>query len=171
MAFCSNCGQELDGAVRFCSNCGHKIDDDEHELIQRTVGAKGDIGDTDHDSGPSGARGSKDISDERPRAEVTDINIPPGAKVKAKIPKSTQCNVCNIKTDDICFFCEYGICNTHGVKMQIFADNAKFGNVIQSCPECADRKNGKQPTSEEAAEIGFFFKIKPYHEWKVLDQD
>jgi len=52
--------------------------------------------------------------------------------------------------------------------MKIKTDTGLFGNVIQSCPDCADRRSGSHPSQEEAAEVGFFFKIKPYHEWKIV---
>jgi hypothetical protein len=102
------------------------------------------------------------------RPSYSDKPIPPGAVVKERIPRSTICNECGIKTDDICFFCDYGICKRHSVGMQIVTDTGKFGNVIESCPECADRKNGKQAKQDEASEVGFFFKVKPYHVWKII---
>jgi hypothetical protein len=94
--------------------------------------------------------------------------VPPGARVKEKIAKSTRCSVCGSKTDEMCFFCEWAVCDEHYIRMQIVTDTGNFGNVIQSCPDCADRRNGREPTQEEAADVGFFFKIKPYHEWKIL---
>jgi hypothetical protein len=98
-----------------------------------------------------------------------ELKGPVGAKVKSKIPKSTTCVVCNSKSEEICFFCDYAVCPTHSLKMQVYTDSAKFGNIIQSCPECSKQKDGKQPSKDEAAEIGFFFNIKPYHEWKIIN--
>jgi hypothetical protein len=52
--------------------------------------------------------------------------------------------------------------------MQVLADKSAFGDVITACGDCADMKSGKQPTEAEAKEIGFFFKVKPYHQWTIM---
>ncbi len=173
MIYCSNCGHELSGAKKFCSNCGYRISDEEIELASESKSTVKkptsdvkfkELGDINKDL----------IEEEEPReAEIlakpsyTSRPVPPGTKVKEKIPKSTRCSVCGVTTNDICFFCDWAVCNHHDIKMQIVTDTGKFGNIITSCPDCAKRKNGRQPTQEEAAEVGFFFKIKPYHEWKI----
>lgn len=159
MVFCSNCGSKVSGDKNYCSKCGHKMDDDELSVVQKSP----------PDSPEPEETSSKDLEETIAEMPVQEIRRPPpGAIVKEKIPKSTHCQVCNTKTDDICFFCDYAICKQHSVNMQVFTDKAKFGNVIASCPECSGKRNGQQPTEEEAAEIGFFFTIKPYHEWKII---
>lgn len=177
MAYCSNCGKKLTGALRFCSSCGYKISESEMEqIIDVSDRSKNNsenvkfaevemIDDTEEE----------DENDEETReAEIVDrpnfrtSQIPPGTKVKEKIPKSTRCSVCGMKTDDMCFFCEWAVCKKHQVTMEIESDTGRFGNTVSSCPDCAERKSGRQPTDEEAAEVGFFFKIKPYHEWKII---
>ncbi len=163
MPFCSNCGEELKGARKYCNKCGYKIQDDEYELLKQSSTLK--VTETEE---------ANRKEEEQKDAEVVEkptekIVIPPGAKVKSKIPKSTTCLICGEKTDDICFFCDYAVCKDHSVKMQVLADKSKIGNIIFSCSKCATKKEGRQPTKDEAAEIGFFFTIKPYHEWKVLD--
>ena len=177
MAYCSNCGAELRGAMKYCNKCGYQIDDDEYKIIKRL---RPDAAEDSKRSTLDKLGEDDSEKEELKEAEVVfkpgfekppemEIRVPPGTKVKSKVPKSTSCVVCNKRTEDICFFCNYAVCDKHSVKMQVLADKAKIGNVIESCPECADRKAGRQPTGEEAAEIGFFFKIKPYHEWKCLD--
>lgn len=177
LVYCSNCGEKLSGALKFCSSCGYKISDDEltqMETLRRSDEKPKDAGNfvTDDDE----TSDSMDIDEEyiKPaeiidRPDYDEIPKPPGATVKTKVPQSTRCSQCGIKTDDICFFCDYAVCNSHSVKMQICTDTGRFGNIIHSCPDCAGRKNGRQPTEDEAAENGFFFKIKPYHEWKIVD--
>ncbi|WP_455392471.1 zinc-ribbon domain-containing protein [[Eubacterium] cellulosolvens] len=161
MVFCSNCGSELKGAMKFCKNCGYKIEGEEYKIIKNSTS-------TEKDSN-AGATKSVVTTPKHEDYAKDKIRIPPGAKVKSKIPKSTTCVTCNIKTDDICYFCNYAVCKQHSVKMQIYADNSKFGNAVESCAKCAERRNGKQPTKDEAEDIGFFFKIKPYHEWKIIE--
>ena len=161
VVFCSNCGKELNGALKYCSGCGYKIEEEEFNKIQESSSA-------------AGAQDSKKMKDAdvvvEPYKEIPpESRIPMGAKVKSKIPKSKTCVTCNTRTDDICYFCNYAVCNQHSIKMQIFSDASKFGNAIQSCSNCATKKNGRQPTKEEAEGIGFFFNIKPYHEWKILE--
>ena len=177
MAYCSNCGAELRGAMKYCNKCGYQIDDEEYKIIKQSrpdaakVSKKSTLEQLDEDNQKDEvlikAEGVSKPGFEKPTE--MEIRVPPGTKVKSKVPKSTSCVVCNRRTDDICFFCDYAVCNKHSVKMQVIADKAKIGNVIESCPECARIKAGHQPTEEEAAEIGFFFKIKPYHEWKCLN--
>jgi hypothetical protein len=163
LPFCSNCGTEINEAIKYCKKCGYKFEDFEPSAKNNEI-----------DTGKSPKREGKIES--TPTGEIlrTDpeegsIRVPTGAKVKSRVPKSTTCAVCNTKTDDICYFCDYAVCGQHNVKMQVFADKSKFGNVIESCPNCATKKEGKQPSKEEADGIGFFFNIKPYHEWKILD--
>ena len=168
MAFCSNCGTELRGAMKYCSKCGHRIEDEEYEVIKK-LGAGPKDSKFEGRFNRISPEESESDEEQEPEKEEEKIQIPPGAKVKSKVPKSTSCIVCNTRTNDICFFCNYAVCGRHNVKMQIFADKSKFGNLIQSCPECANKKNGKQPTKDEASEIGFFFNIKPYHEWRILE--
>ena len=166
MSFCSNCGTELQGKLKYCSKCGYKLEiqfeDPNAEDRTSGSGAKmNEIGpDSDVTASPTGERIVSD-ADDRP--------VPPGTKVKSRLPKSSTCSVCNIKTEDICYFCDYAICGQHIVKMQVIADKSKIGNIIQSCPKCATKKEGNQPSKDEASGIGFFFNIKPYHEWKILD--
>ncbi len=159
--------------MKYCSKCGYKIQDEEHRLIKRSS--------TSPKVAEKEAKFNRVVEEEEiqdaeeietpaeKRSDESEIRIPPGTKVKSKIPKSTTCLMCNTKTEDICFFCNYAICSQHNVNMQVFADKSSFGNVVRSCPECADKKKDRQPTEDEAAEIGFFFNIKPYHEWKILD--
>ena len=190
LAFCSNCGEELVGVLNYCSKCGYKLDEEEEKIL----GKKGTSSDrplsedrpVKEETGKVNVKANEkvttDTNIELPKDTATDNDYagsrrryqedprgPPGTKVKSRVPKSTRCIVCNTKTDDICFFCDYAVCTTHSVKMQVFADKAKFGNIIPSCPDCSKKKTGKEPTKDEAAEIGFFFNIKPYHEWKILD--
>ena len=162
--------------MRFCNHCGYEVSEAERKLIKnkstdsaiqpKTIENNEDQMEDDEDEVEDEEIKSAEVIAE---PESTRLRVPPGATVKSKIPKSKNCQVCNTKTEDICFFCDYGICKQHRINMQVFADNAKFGNVIQSCLECGQKKNGKQPSKDEAAEIGFFFNIKPYHEWKILD--
>jgi len=172
LPFCSNCGKELKGALKFCSSCGYRIEEDEYKAIMKSLKST-----KKEEENYSDIKKPPEVPvKERPRSEPKDlgkqpgIRVPPGAKVKEKIPKSTTCLICNVKSDTICYFCDHAICPTHSIGMQIFADNSKFGNVIQSCTKCAQRKKGRQPTNEEAQGIGFFFNIKPYHEWKILKE-
>jgi hypothetical protein len=149
--------------MKYCHNCGYQIDDEEYEAIKKSSGiADAKFEDTTSTEKPD----SKAYTGEPALTEKR--KVPPGAKVKSKLPKSTTCKVCNVKSDELCYFCDYAICSTHSVNMQIIADKSELGNVIQSCPECADKRNGRQPTNEEAEDIGFFFNIKPYHEWKIV---
>jgi hypothetical protein len=166
LVFCSNCGKELTGQKRYCNSCGYKISEDEYNLIKSTAVDKEGGGSTTADVEGKDA----DITSTPMAGDYKgNDHVPLGAKVKHKMPKSTTCVTCNVKTDDICYFCSYAVCQNHSLKMQIFADKSKFGNAVGSCAKCADRVNGKQPTKDEAEGIGFFFKIKPYHEWKILD--
>lgn len=159
MPFCSKCGHELAGAVKFCNSCGYKIEKDELEvLIKPEEVERTDEQKTEDDS---------DLDQPSQRYEYT----PPGATIKTRIPQSTRCVKCNTKTENICFFCNYAVCPEHSVDMQILADKVKIGGSIRSCPKCADRRDGTKPSSEEAAEMGFFFNIKPYHEWKIVEKD
>ena len=176
LVYCSSCGQKLTGALKFCSSCGYKISKDELEYLDEdaTPGRNLDTRVTFEQVDASDDEDVEDV-EELKSAEVLgqpesdETPRPPGTVVKAKIPLSTRCSICGIKTDDICFFCDYAICTQHNVKLQISTDTGRFGNVIKSCPDCAGRKEHKQPTEEEAAENGFFFKIKPYHEWKIVE--
>ena len=180
MAFCSNCGAPLQGAMKFCSKCGYHIGLDELEQIKKSgtpqktrehyhvTQFEDDDNNNDMDESSDEDYNDMESAEVITKPDYPDRPIPPGTKVKEKIPKSTNCSVCGTKTDDICFFCDWGICKKHSVNLQIKTDTGRFGNIIQSCPDCADHKNGRQPTEEEAAEVGFFFKIKPYHEWKLI---
>ena len=188
MTFCSNCGQDLKGAMKYCSTCGYKITDAERELIKKSSeiadnkenrflrnessqdSSLDDDDDDDLEPAEEAAESSKQQQSQPLQSQQLPVRPPPGATVKAKLPKSTKCSVCNNTTDDICFFCDYAVCNTHSLNMQVFSDNAKFGNTIQSCPECADKKNKKQPSKDEASDIGFFFNIRPYHEWRIIEK-
>jgi hypothetical protein len=187
LPFCSNCGFELKGNNRFCNKCGYKLDVEEFEMVKREKGGPGNADEPEPEP-----EMDEDELDEEPGKPNDDNKRPepgfkkfegrdfgrlskknknrviPGTVVKSKVPKSTTCLVCNTKTDDICFFCDFAICDQHSLNMQIFADKSAIGNVIQSCPKCAHNKEGRQPKNDEASEIGFFFKIKPYHEWKIL---
>ena len=191
LVFCSNCGQELTGAKKFCTVCGYQLSMDEYRAVSQdekdrayTHHKKEEVKNTkptyskdeyedDEDDNEVVEEELEDASEIK-SAEISGrpsngyTKTPPGTIVKEKIPKSTLCTICNTKTDEICFFCDWAICKRHSVNMQIVTDTGRFGNVIQSCPECANIKNGRQPTQEEAADVGFFFKIKPYHEWKVV---
>jgi hypothetical protein len=174
MVYCSSCGAELRGALKFCNRCGYRLSQDELDQLEAQTSSSGskssssdsfeEVDSVDYED--------DDVSEVR-SAEVVakpyyiDSHRPPGTVVKERIPKSKTCNICGTNTDEICFFCDWGICKTHSIKMQIKTDTGRFGNTIESCPDCADRKEGKQPSQEEAAEVGFFFKIKPYHEWKI----
>jgi len=173
LVFCSNCGQELIGAKRFCTKCGYKIEESDLRSLKETPqsSSRDDKYDSEAYPDEDGDEESQDknLDNEAEESHRYRLRAPPDAVVKEKIPKSTHCLVCNTKTDDICFFCNFAICNKHNIDMQMYADNAKFGNVIHSCSECSGQKNGRQPTTDEASEIGFFFKIKPYHEWKIID--
>ena len=167
MVFCSNCGKEIVGSAKFCNSCGYKISEEELNILR----GKAPDAETGTKAGAESRGKDSEVVKEHKMGEYDEEGrVPMGAKVKHKVPKSTRCVTCNLKTDDICYFCSYAVCDKHRVKMQIFADKSKFGNAVGSCHRCADAKNGRQPTKDEAEDIGFFFKIKPYHEWKILDK-
>jgi hypothetical protein len=154
----------LQGSLKYCSKCGYKLEEQMEDPYAEDRGSS------------SGAKNNKTGSEvtpsptgERIVVEEEERRIPPGARVKSRVPKSTTCSVCNIKTEDICYFCDYAVCGQHSVKMQVCADKSEIGNIIQSCPKCATKREGNQPSKDEASGIGFFFNIKPYHEWKILD--
>jgi len=194
LPFCSNCGSQLRDDTKFCSNCGYKISESELKLIGKSPkGPRSTPKKTTSDYIEAEETEEEEIEEtekdedeyEQPDVEkYTEvevkykhddgstkeqrIQVPVGAKVKSKTPKSTSCLVCNLKTENMCYFCNFALCKEHSINMQIFADKSRFGNVIESCPQCANKKQGRQPTKEEAEGIGFFFNIKPYHEWKVL---
>jgi hypothetical protein len=153
--------------MKYCLSCGYQIDDEEFDSIQKISPGLNNSKSVGSDETDNDRASTKAYVGE---SELTKkIKVPPGAKVKSKLPKSTTCVVCNIKSNDICYFCDFAVCGRHSVGMQILADKSKLGNVIQSCPECANKRKGQQPTNEEAEGIGFFFNIKPYHEWQVID--
>lgn len=188
LPFCSNCGSELRDDTKFCSKCGYKISESELNLIGKTP--KSTLSTTKRTTSDylEAEETEKEEGEEHETVDVEKyrevevktkqddgstkeqkIQVPVGAKVKTKTPKTTSCLVCNLKTEDMCYFCNFALCKEHSINMQIFADKSRFGNVIESCPQCANKKQGRQPTKEEAEGIGFFFIIKPYHEWKVLE--
>jgi hypothetical protein len=170
---------------KYCSVCGYQLSKDEFREVSNDEIQKGytkrepeavKSNEADDDNNINENEDYDDF-ERAERTEPTEAGTrpsstyritPAGTKVKEKIPKSTNCSVCGSKTGEICFFCDWAVCKRHNVNMRIVTDTGKFGNVIQSCPDCAERKDGRQPSTEEAADVGFFFKIKPYHEWKIV---
>ena len=156
MIYCSNCGKELKGAKNFCSNCGYSnLDTDE----EPTTKHEDDAFETEPVSDPDGPVSA---GDDVPGSG--DMNeIPADAIIVDK-----TCTQCGEKGEKKCFFCNLYVCDRHLVNMQVLADKAGFGDIITACGNCADSKNNKQPTEAEAKKIGFFFKIKEYHQWAIL---
>jgi hypothetical protein len=160
MAYCSKCGEELTGARKFCSYCGFPVPLDLEEGGSREFeGAALEVD-------PLSERGGTDESrqDQEPR-EQGDADIPPAAILVNK-----ECSDCGEKCDTKCFFCNIYVCDRHSDQMQILADKSKFGDVVVACGNCSDMKRNKEPTEAEAKEMGFFFKVKPYHQWTILER-
>ena len=146
MAFCSKCGEELSGAKKFCSYCGFPV----------PIDLEGD----------TSSEFEGEALDEIAEAEVVQTaEVPAGAILVNK-----RCNDCGESCETKCFFCHTYICDRHSDNMQILADKAKFGDVVVACGNCSDAKSTKQPTEAESKEMGFFFKIKPYHQWTILER-
>jgi hypothetical protein len=145
MSYCTKCGKELIGAKQFCSNCGYPTEPDE-EVSPRSES---------HEVEP--------ISETSDQEDYSDANIPDAA-----IKVNKDCIECGAKSETKCFFCSTYVCDRHSSKMQILADKSAFGDEIIACGNCADQKRNTQPTEAEAKEIGFFFKVKPYHQWTIL---
>ena len=146
MVYCTKCGKELSGAKRFCSYCGYPIENDEGVEVEPISGS--------HEQGEKF---------EQQTVEFSDAKIP-----EAAIKVNKDCIECGTKSETKCFFCNTYICDRHSSKMQILADKSAFGDVIIACGSCADQKRNTQPTEAEAKEMGFFFKVKPYHQWTIL---
>jgi len=145
MSYCTKCGKELFGAKKFCSNCGYPTEPDE-EVSSRSESAE-----------------VEPIPEGIVQDDYSDANIPDAA-----IKVNKDCIECGVKSDTKCFFCNSYVCNRHSSNMQILADNSPIGNDILACGGCADQKRNTQPTEAEAKEMGFFFKIKPYHQWTII---
>lgn len=144
MAYCSNCGAPLAGAMRFCSRCGIKVD----EI-------------------PKSHRGRDDVME----AEVvdeggTESDVDEAEVVQEQIDRT--CSECDKIAEQKCYFCWANICSRHTTRLQIYINKAPFGNVVVSCGRCADEKHDQQPTKSEAEGASLFFGVKPYHAWKIV---
>ncbi|MGA1822944.1 MAG: hypothetical protein ACMUIG_10505 [Thermoplasmatota archaeon] len=78
------------------------------------------------------------------------------------------CSVCGSRPDRRCFFCLSPVCTRHTVNLKIFVRKMPFGGKVESCPSCANKRHGRNPTVSEAQEAGMYFSIKPYHEWRKV---
>ncbi|UCH89519.1 MAG: hypothetical protein JSV49_02410 [Thermoplasmata archaeon] len=141
MAFCSNCGASLAGAKNFCSRCGYKAENIPETTEEEVVLEAEPVE-------------SEDVDEEEKESEpVFD----------------RTCVECEEEASQKCYFCWANICTDHTKRLQIFINKAPFGNQVVSCRKCANDKQNKQPTQQEAEGASLFFGVKPYHEWKLVE--
>ena len=114
------------GALKFCNRCGYRLSQDELEQLETQSPGSGskssssvkfeEVKSNDYDDDDDTDLRSAEVV---AKLKYTDARGPPGTVVKERIPKSKTCNICGTGTEEICFFCDWGICKTHSVKMQI----------------------------------------------------
>jgi hypothetical protein len=80
-----------------------------------------------------------------------------------------NCHECGKNGEEICIFCEKGLCKEHAKKMAIMVNNMPASRIVGACAACASDKAGQVPTVPEAREADHLYSIKPHHEWGLTD--
>lgn len=183
MMYCTKCGSDLKGNKVKCPVCGYPVEKMRRDLSSRSPPIRKErekprpwappIPDERKMPPEEVEALVEDEPQDRPEEEPSNVikfhSQEEDEEEEEDDPRIVSgCSVCGSRPDQRCFFCLAPICPRHTVSMRIYVRNTPFGNKVPSCPSCANRHAGKNPTKSEAEEAGMYFTIKPYHEWRKV---
>ena len=177
MSFCTNCGESLSGAKQFCASCGFRVPASSDEAPDPNLDRTSVLSRPETQESESPRREEEESPARPPRApQEPEFETPPPPKPpmgeeepmrdRAFLP---HCHVCNKTGDDICIFCEKGLCKEHSKKMAIMVNNMPASRIVGACESCSKDKIGQVPTVPEAKEADHLYSIKPHHEWGLAE--